>query len=153
MTFYEIITFVYADAWALNQFGLGDANDGKGIFIVSWRVPNIEQPTHAEVMAMETPEMDFEYAYTRFLTEYLAQLPSLMNDVARKKNYDDAISCVSYVSSTNLKWKVEAETFSAWRDAVWNYLYTQQVLTLNKTRPIPSIEELNAELPVIVWPV
>jgi len=152
MTFYEIITTVYASQWALNQFTLGDANDGKGAFITSWSVPNVTQPTHAEVMAMETPDIAFEYAYTDFLSAYLAQLRGLIDGVARQKNYDDAISCVSYVSSSDLKWRIEAETFSAWRDAVWNYLYAQQVLILNKSRPIPSIEELNAELPVIVWP-
>jgi len=152
MTFYEIITTVYASQWALNQFTLGDANDGKGAFITSWSVPNVTQPTHAEVMAMETPDIAFEYAYTDFLSAYLAQLRGLIDGVARQKNYDDAISCVSYVSSSDLKWRIEAETFSAWRDAVWNYLYAQQVLILNKSRPIPSIEELNAELPVISWP-
>jgi len=152
MNFYQIITTVYASQWALNQFTLGDANDGQGIFITSWNVPNVTQPTHAEVMAMETPEMAFQYAYDTFLSAYLAQLRTLIDGVARQRNYDDAISCLSYLSSTNGAWKLESETFSAWRDAAWTYLYAQQVLILDKTRAIPTIEQLNAELPVIVWP-
>lgn len=152
MNFYEIITTVYASQWALNQFDLGDANDGQGIIIVSWSVPNVTQPTHAEVMAMETPEMAFQYAYNAFLTAYLAQLATLIDSVAQQKDFDSAISCLSYLSSTNGVWKLESETFNAWRDAVWTYLYAQQVLILNKTRAIPTIEQLNAELPVIVWP-
>jgi len=150
LTFENILRTKYADNFLLGQISFIGTADG--LEIQTWTVPNTTKPTYDEVMAMETPEIDFEYSYTRFLTEYLAQFPSLMNDVARQKNYDDAISCVSYVSSSDLEWRIEAETFSAWRDAVWNYLYAQQVLILNKSRPIPGIKQLNEELPVISWP-
>jgi len=150
MTFEEIMITAYAAEFAKNQFGMAD--DGEGVFISFWVVPNVTQPTHAKVMALDTPALEFKLAYDTFLSAYLEQLRTLIDGVARQRNYDNAISCVSYVSSSDLKWKLEAETFSAWRDAFWNYLYTQQVLILNKTRPIPSIEQLNAELPVISWP-
>lgn len=153
MTFYEIITTVYANAWALKQFTLCDRGEGAGVEIQAWDVPDITRPTHDQIMAMETPEMAFQYTYNCFLTAYLAQLDGVMNNVARQKGYDNTISCVSYLNSTNLTWKAEAVTFSAWRDSVWNYLYAQQVLILNKTRPIPTVSQLNAELPAIVWPI
>lgn len=153
MNFYEIITTVYADAWSKKQFLLCQHSVAEGVVIQSWGVPNVAQPTHAEVMAMETPTMDFSFAYNTFLTDYLEQLSALMDNVATQKSYDDTISCVSYLNSTNLTWKNEAVVFNAWRDSVWNYLYEQQVLILNKTRTIPAIDVLNAELPVIIWPI
>lgn len=153
MNFYQIITTYYADAWKLQQFTLGDANDGKGIFITSWNVPDVKQPTYDEIMALATPEFTFNYELNTFLVEYLAQLPSVLNVVARQRNYDDSISCVSYLNSTNPVWQLEAKTYNAWRDSVWDYLYVQQQLIATKARPIPSVDELNAELPVIDWPI
>ena len=78
MTFYEIITTVYANAWAKAQFVLCQHSEEEGITIQSWNVPNVAQPTHAEVMAMETPEMDFTFAYNSFIVDYLSQLQGIM---------------------------------------------------------------------------
>jgi len=152
MTFEEIMLTAFASEFTKGQFGLSDNNDGLGVVISFWQVTNVTEPTHAEVMAMDTPAMEFKFAYDTFINDYLKQLASVIDDVARQRNYDSSISCVSYLNSTNLTWKIDADTFNVWRDSVWNYLYAQQVLILNKTRPIPTVAQLNAELPVIVWP-
>lgn len=71
---------------------------------------------------------------------------------AQARQYSDGISLASYDSSTNPIWAAEAQTFIAWRDAVWAYAFTELEKVKNGTRPQPSIEELLAELPVISWP-
>lgn len=39
--------------------------------------------------------------------------------VASLKEYDDAVSIVSYLGSTDPTFKAQAEKFNAWRDACW----------------------------------
>ena len=74
-----------------------------------------------------------------------------ISGVARERGYDDAVSCLSYWNSTTTKWKSEAETFSGWRDASWAIINTT-INGLSPSDPIPSIDDIVALLPVIVWP-
>lgn len=75
-----------------------------------------------------------------------------VDSVAYQKQYDNGISCASYVNSTNQEWAAQAQCFIAWRDAVWSYAFVELDKVQNGQRPLPSIEEFIAELPVIEWP-
>lgn len=85
-------------------------------------------------------------------TEYAAAIQRHIDATAQARQYGDGISLASYDSSTNPAWAAEAQTFIAWRDAVWAYAFTELEKVKNGTRPQPSMDELLAELPSITWP-
>lgn len=68
------------------------------------------------------------------------------------KGYDSPETLQSYVNSTNPLWRAEANTFIAWRDGVWTYVYEQIALWENGERTITTADELVDELDAIVWP-
>lgn len=91
------------------------------------------------------------------LTELFEQARQLVeahvNDTAKTRRYSDAVSCASYVSSTNATWSVEAKAFVAWRDAVWSQVYDLEDKALaGELSTIPTAEELIAGLPAFAWP-
>ena len=75
-----------------------------------------------------------------------------MTSVAQQRYYNTPESCVSYINSTVLQWKNEATAFSEWRDACWLIINTI-IDGLQPTDPVPTVDEIVAQLPVIVWPV
>lgn len=85
-------------------------------------------------------------------SEYANSIQQHIDSTAQIRQYSDGISLASYDSSTNPAWAAEAQTFVAWRDAVWVYAFTELEKVKAGTRPQPSIDELLAELPVISWP-
>lgn len=84
--------------------------------------------------------------------DYKAAIVTLLDAKAQERRYDSAVSISTYISSTNLQWAAEATAFVAWRDAVWAYAYTELDKVLTGQRPQPTVAELIAELPAMVWP-
>jgi hypothetical protein len=72
--------------------------------------------------------------------------------VSKLKGYDNPETLQSYVTSTNPLWRAEANTFIAWRDSVWTYVYAQIALWESEDRTISAADELVGELDDIVWP-
>lgn len=66
--------------------------------------------------------------------------------------YDGILSLCTYVSSPSDKFSSEGAAGVSWRDACWSYTY--QVLADVKAgdRTEPTVKELIAELPDMVWP-
>lgn len=83
--------------------------------------------------------------------DYENAVQKYLDETAQAKEYDNTYTCLSYLSSTNTTWKAEAETFNAFRDAVW--LKCHELLAAWQTSGVqPSIADVIAALPVIVWP-
>lgn len=82
---------------------------------------------------------------------YGAAVQAHLDAVAKAHGYNDALTCVSYHGSANSTWAAEAQTFMAWRDAVWLYAYTQLAAVQSNQRPQPTVSGLVAELPAIAW--
>lgn len=91
-------------------------------------------------------------ALDRLKIEYAAELTAYINETAKTRNYGDAVSFATYVNSSNITWKTEAETFVAWRDAVWIYAYAQLALFEQGQRQAVDWNTFQTELPAIVWP-
>lgn len=72
--------------------------------------------------------------------------------VAHVRGYADGVACASYVASAIPSWNAEATAFVNWRDNVWIHSYTELAKVQAGTRPLPTIAEMIAELPLIVWP-
>jgi hypothetical protein len=90
---------------------------------------------------LEADKIAFTYAIQRRL-----------DDFAVTRNYDNALSCASYATSTHQKFAVEAQYMVAVRDATWEKAYEILDAVLAGERPMPSLEEVMAELPALEWP-
>jgi len=84
--------------------------------------------------------------------EYTEAIKYWLGVVAAEKQYDSEQSISNYIASTNVAWQLEAQTYIAWRDAVWAYAYTEFAKFENNARPLVSVDAFLQELPVIVWP-
>ena len=136
-------TIVLDDGTDLAAFNAVAGPEGVGI---GWSVNGTEwlPPREPEAEPPSLPEL-FEQA--RKLVE------NHVDEVARTRRYTDAVSCASYVASTNATWSAEASAFVAWRDAVWAQVYSLEDKALaGEIGTVPTADELIAGLPEIAWP-
>lgn len=81
------------------------------------------------------------------------QVQKRLDDFAKTRDYDGILSAITYATSTNPKFAAEAAYCLSARDATWTKMYELLDEVLAGTRPIPlSIEDIESELPVLVWP-
>ena len=74
-----------------------------------------------------------------------------IDSVAQAKGYDSRITATLRAGYSN-PWQAEGIAFGQWMDSVYAYCQQVQVDALAGNRTIPTIEELIAELPEMVWP-
>lgn len=76
-----------------------------------------------------------------------------VEQTARARQYNNAASCASYVTSSVSAWAAEATAFVAWRDAVWVFVFQKFAEVQAGTTPYPETTDVlvNA-LPAMVWP-
>ena len=98
-----------------------------------------------------TAEQKQAEAQARLLEAFRQAVQAHVDATAQARDYDDGNSIAGYVASTNPAWAAEAQTFVAWRDAVWTYAFAELEKVQTGQREIPTVEEFLAELPVIDW--
>lgn len=74
-----------------------------------------------------------------------------MDTKAQERGYDNIHTACSYANSTDEVFKAEGTACLAWRDSVWRKCYTILDEVKAGKRAIPTLEEVIAELPVLVW--
>lgn len=74
-----------------------------------------------------------------------------MNDIVRRKNYDDVQSAATYIYSSDEKFAAEGNAVVKWRDKVWRYCYDVIDDVVAGKRGVPSTNELLKELPELEW--
>lgn len=90
--------------------------------------------------------------YDKAIQDRLAEAAQqFMDNAVQQRNYDNIQSVCTYVTSTNPKFKAEAEACVAWRDAVWTRCYAIMDDCMAGKRTIPTPDELIAELPELSW--
>ncbi|MFN4328292.1 MAG: hypothetical protein ACK4FF_05395 [Limnobacter sp.] len=83
---------------------------------------------------------------------YKAHIQHRLDDFCRTREYDGVLSCCTYVTSKVTKFRTEALYMLEKRDETWD-IGTQILADVEAgTRPIPTLEELDAELPALAWP-
>lgn len=84
--------------------------------------------------------------------EFVQAAQDLLDRTARERNYDSLLSLASYATSSNPKFKAEAEAGIAWRDTVWTMAYAIMADVLSGRTPVPTVENFLTALPRITWP-
>ena len=84
--------------------------------------------------------------------KYVAEIQKRLDDFARTRNYDGILSAATYATSAAAKFKTEGQYAVEARDLTWAKGYEILAAVEAGTRPLPTLDELAAELPALVWP-
>lgn len=77
-----------------------------------------------------------------------------LDQFAQTRGYDNILSATTYANSQNPKFAQEGQYALQQRDATWTKLLEVLAETETGTRPKPGgYEDIEIELPVLVWPV
>ena len=76
-------------------------------------------------------------------TRLSPSITSAINDEAHQWGYDDIVSAVSYITSTNPQYVAEAKALLAWRDKVWAWA----IPALTKVIPGETAGQFLADMP------
>lgn len=85
-------------------------------------------------------------------SDYVTAIQSMLDAKARERNYDGILSACTYATSTFPKFAAEGQACVAWRDAVWSQCYAILGAVQAGQRAQPTIEQVIAEMPALVWP-
>ena len=88
----------------------------------------------------------------QIIAQYTAGVQKHLDDFARTRNYDGILSAATYATSAVPKFKAEGQYAVEARDATWAKCYEILAAVQNGERPMPMLEELLSELPVLTWP-
>lgn len=88
----------------------------------------------------------------QIIAQYTAGVQQHLDTFARTRNYDDILSAATYATSQVPKLKVEGQYAVEARDATWAKCYDILAAVEAGSRPMPTPDELIAELPALVWP-
>lgn len=120
-------------------------NDGEahGRDIFARAVAGEFGPIAEYVAPVKTPE-----EIQRDLT---AALDKHIDAIAKAKGYDNRITCAMRAGYVN-PWQAECIAFGQWMDQCYAIAIGILGEVAAQTRPVPTAEELIAELPAMVWP-
>ena len=121
-----------------------------GEFIDLWTEVNTYTLEHAITVTEEQPPPPPtpEQIQKQFTDAIQARLDAF----ARTKNYDGILSAASYATSTNPQFRAEGQYAVEARDATWAAAYAILGAVLAGERPMPTLDEVMAELPELAWP-
>ena len=88
----------------------------------------------------------------QIVAQYTAAVQKHLDDFARTRGYDGIMSAATYATSTVPKFKAEGQYAGEARDATWAKCYEVLAAVEAGSRPMPTLEELLTELPVLTWP-
>lgn len=88
----------------------------------------------------------------QIIASFTAGVQKHLDDFAKTRNYDGILSAATYATSAVPKFKAEGQYAVEARDATWAKCYEVLDAVQSGQRPMPTLEELIAELPVLTWP-
>lgn len=86
------------------------------------------------------------------MADYQTAVQAALDEQAGERNYDGILSLCSYASSTNPVFAAEGAAGVGWRDGAWATCYELLALWQAGTIPQPTVAEVLAALPDMVWP-
>ena len=97
-------------------------------------------------------KIDHSKVRDRLIAEYTGAVQKHLDDFARTRGYDNIMSAATYATSTVPKFKAEGQYAVEARSATWAKCYEVLAAVEAGSRPMPTLDELLAELPVLKWP-
>ncbi len=88
----------------------------------------------------------------QIIAQYTDGVQQHLDTFARTRNYDGILSAATYATSQVPKFKTEGQYAVEARDATWAKCYEILAAVEAGSRPMPTLDELLAELPVLTWP-
>lgn len=127
----------------------------KGVWKKQWRVVSLFVEYTDDAGVVHTVAEQEASAKMQELRKRIVELTQQRLDTfASTRGYDSILSAATYATSTVAKFKAEGQYCVEARDAIWAKLYEILSEVEAGTRPAPaSFEEVEAELPVLTWPV
>lgn len=92
------------------------------------------------------------HAPAEIIATYTAAIQKRLDTFAQTRNYDGILSATTYATSQVPKFKAEGQYAVEARDATWAKCYEILAAVETGSRPMPTLDELLAELPVLTWP-
>ena len=86
------------------------------------------------------------------LEAFTAAIQAHLDAFARTRNYDGIMSAATYATSTVPKFRTEGQYAVEARDLTWAKGYEIMDAVLSGARPMPTLDEVIAELPALAWP-
>lgn len=91
-------------------------------------------------------------AREKIIADFAQSVQQHLDDFARTLGYDGIMSACTYATSTVPKFNAEGQYAVEARDATWAKCYEVLAAVEAGSRPMPTLEELLTELPVLTWP-
>lgn len=88
----------------------------------------------------------------QIIKEYQAAVQKRLDDFAQTRNYDGILSACTYAASTVTRFKTEGQYCVNVRDTTWAKCYEILDAVNSNSRPMPTLEQLMSELPILSWP-
>ena len=101
---------------------------------------------------IKTPqEPTLEELVRQRIDEIKVSVQNVLDAKAHEQEYDDGFTLATYATSTNERYRNQANQFIAWRDNVWDKCY--EILNEFKAGEIemPTIEYVLERLPNLEW--
>lgn len=105
--------------------------------------------TDKEAAALQAPPPP---TVAEIIATYTAAIQQRLDDFARTRNYDGILSACTYATSLIPKFKAEGQYAVQARDNTWAAAYELLAEVEAGTRPMPTLDEVIAALPELVWP-
>lgn len=121
--------------------------------VTEWRLSEVPVQVPPVGLSGEMVDVPPEPIPTDPKELYRQAVQAHIDATAQSRNYEDGFALAGYTSSTVAPWRAEAETFVAWRDQVWLFVFETLAQIEAGTTPAPeSPAALIGWLPVIEWP-
>ena len=86
------------------------------------------------------------------LAAFTHAIQARLDDFARTRNYDGILSAATYATSIVPRFKAEGQYAVEARDLTWAKGYDIMGAVMAGQRPMPTLDEVIAELPPLEWP-
>ena len=86
------------------------------------------------------------------IAEFTRRIQRRLDVFAKTRGYDGILSAATYATSGDLDFSVEGQYAVDVRDSTWRKAYEILGDVTDGLRPLPTWEELEAELPALKWP-
>lgn len=132
---------------------------GEGERIVNYNPPSADDEVESCEPVFPIEGLDTQFVVTPKDPEVVARVwmrrksavvQKVLDDAAQARSYDSILSAVSYAGSGHPIFDPEGTAFRDWRNACWTKVLEILDDVRAGNRPMPTDEELTAELPQLV---